>query len=324
MARKNDGKQLERLVGLIHEAIKESSGTIVQTNVKLKNTSGVLREFDIIIRSIVSDVEIVIAIECKDYTKAVGVEKLEAFKGKCDRIPLISKKVFVSPSGYQRDAINAAKDFGITLYELKDIAAEDIASWFLFQQIGIRFEVTDYQIHLSERTIVDKLNSYKKKVWFYAFDEKVNLLAFLNEEIKSKREEIWSIKLRSFIRAKEEDRFEKECYRINFTFEPGCAKLETEDDEIFLIQMISVAVDIWMIKVETKIISTKAYTSDEGKQTGYMEIDVTNSGKVEIIVANNRYNIFHTDESGQKQKMEMLGKYDPKNDTYVKISKEKT
>jgi hypothetical protein len=321
MAKANNGKQLEQLVGLIHEATKETSQTTVHTNVKLKNTSGVDREFDIIIQSVVSDVKITIAIECKDYNKAVSVEKLEAFKGKCDRIPSINKKVFVSASGYQRDAINAAKDFGIALYELKDIAATDIASWFPFQQIAIRFEITDFQFYLKEQITVNKLSEYNGNVYFRLFNERKNVIEFLNDEITAKREKFWALKLRSFIRAKEKDRFEKECYQVNLNFEPGSGQLETEEGEFFNVHSISVAADFWMIKVDTTPLLTKEYISSEGKRTGYMAIDGKNDGKVEIVLTNNKFNIFYTDEAGQKQRMAVLGKYDPKTDIYTKIAK---
>ncbi|MCB0853259.1 MAG: restriction endonuclease, partial [Bacteroidetes bacterium] len=87
------------------------------------------REIDILIKSSINGMEILIAIECKNFKKPIPVEKIEAFHSKCLRIKGISKKVFVSSNGYQADAFGAAKDFEIDLYHLNEISQNAIVEW---------------------------------------------------------------------------------------------------------------------------------------------------------------------------------------------------
>src|SRR4051812_33154350 len=109
------GKELEKIIKLIEDTLKDSSNTIVYNNHKIKNTGGRYREFDVFIESKISGHEIKIAIECKDFKSKIPAEKIEAFETKCKRIPTINKKIFVSSNGFQAEAINVAKDCGIDL-----------------------------------------------------------------------------------------------------------------------------------------------------------------------------------------------------------------
>jgi hypothetical protein len=93
------GKNLELLVRLIHETLKDVQNTQVYSNFKIENTSGRDREIDILIISSINGFEIKIAIECKEYKRAVPVKEIEAFYGKCKRINGISKLVFVASNG---------------------------------------------------------------------------------------------------------------------------------------------------------------------------------------------------------------------------------
>jgi len=61
----NNGKELESLVQLIQETLKDPTNTIIYNNVKVKNNSGVKREFDILIETKINGFLLKIAIECK-------------------------------------------------------------------------------------------------------------------------------------------------------------------------------------------------------------------------------------------------------------------
>jgi len=130
------GKLLEITLRIVQESLKDKSDTKIASNQKLINESGNKREFDIVIESIINKFEIITVIECKDYIKPVPVEKIEAFQSKCERIPKINKKVFVSKNGYQSDAINAAKFYGIEIYKVEEISKNLVNDWLPVSMIS--------------------------------------------------------------------------------------------------------------------------------------------------------------------------------------------
>lgn len=95
----------------------------------LIDNAGLKREFDILIETVVNHFKINIAVECKDYKNRVSVEKIEAFEAKCNAIPQINKKIFVSRVGFQRGAIAKSKLYGIELLLLEKISESDIHKW---------------------------------------------------------------------------------------------------------------------------------------------------------------------------------------------------
>lgn len=132
----NDGKKLEQLVRFVQETLKNVPDTEIFSNYKIENISGRKREIDVFIKSQINGMDIKIAIECKDYKNAIPVEKIEAFNSKCQRINGISKKIFVATNGYQADAIEAARDFDIELYNLIDISKKQITEWLPIKQLN--------------------------------------------------------------------------------------------------------------------------------------------------------------------------------------------
>ena len=87
------GKFFEILAGIIQESYKDNPKTEILRNAKIKNKSNQDREFDIVIKSIVNSFEILVVIECKDYSKRVPVKEIEAFAGRTSYLsPLYYKK----------------------------------------------------------------------------------------------------------------------------------------------------------------------------------------------------------------------------------------
>ncbi|PZR14334.1 MAG: hypothetical protein DI539_18960, partial [Flavobacterium psychrophilum] len=116
-----DGKFLEKLVAIVEEVYRSNPETEILRNFKIANVDGAKREFDLIIRSNINGFPITIAIECKQYSKKVSVDKIEAFYGKCQGIPEINKKIFVSENGFQQGAIDTAKRYAIELYSFAEV-----------------------------------------------------------------------------------------------------------------------------------------------------------------------------------------------------------
>jgi hypothetical protein len=78
---------------------------------------------------LMNDEAINIAVECKDHSRKVSVSHIEAYITKCDRVPNIHKKIFVSRKGYTSGAIQAAADRDIVLYTLQDLDTANIMDW---------------------------------------------------------------------------------------------------------------------------------------------------------------------------------------------------
>ncbi len=124
-------KIFETVNHIIQTSYKDNPNTKIHQNYKIPNRGGRKREIDIFIETKINDIEIQIAIECKDYSSKVSVEKIEAFKAKCERIPSINKKIFIAKEGFQEDAKIAAEEFGIDLYLLKEIDKEQVLGWLI-------------------------------------------------------------------------------------------------------------------------------------------------------------------------------------------------
>lgn len=123
------GKPLEQAVKIIQKALKDKPNTKVLVNEYLINVAGEKREFDVVIIHQENGNEKIVAIECKEYKNKVPVKEVEAYFGKCYRVPQIDKKIMVSVKGFQSGAISAAKDFGIDIYTLDELNVSEVINW---------------------------------------------------------------------------------------------------------------------------------------------------------------------------------------------------
>lgn len=124
------GKLLESIVANIHEALKSDSSVRVEMNKKLLDVSGNEREIDVLLCSAINLIPFQVAIECKDYKSPISVEKIDAFKAKCESIPNVNKLIFVAKAGFQKAAIKKANAYGIDLYRMEDVNQKTIENWF--------------------------------------------------------------------------------------------------------------------------------------------------------------------------------------------------
>jgi len=86
------------------------------------------------VESEVNGFKIKIAIECKEHKRKVGSSLVEAFHGKCLRIPDINKKVLVSSNGFTRGAIETAEDFDVELFTLAELSVDSIKNWIIIKE----------------------------------------------------------------------------------------------------------------------------------------------------------------------------------------------
>jgi len=318
----NNGKELESLVRLIQETLKDSPNTVIYSNLKLPNKSGRKREFDILIETKVNNLILKIAIECKDYKKPVSVEKIEAFQGKCERIPDINKKVFVSSKGYQIDAVNAAKEFGIDLYKIEDIDSSTVTNWFPIKQLGLQIFLKDFQFALIGSTEeIESLNNNLSTSTFLFKDEVIiDLNQFVFKYMKEYREEIWSTNIHEFMKTGgSKDAIGKKTnlpFKIEFKQN---AYIENGDNLRIPVGEMTGTIDSWLVETKPKKIISKDFTTNDESQAKYVSFETEKHGKTEIILTSEREKFFYTDVNGIKTELKNLGTYDPKTDKFTLI-----
>lgn len=167
MAKK--GAALEQLVALIQETLKDRQDVAIETNVKVCDITSVNREIDVLVTTYVQELPYVIAFECKDYSKkAVDIQVVDAFGGKCKYLPQIHRKVLVSTSGYTANAKARAKQEGIELCTLKDIPLDKIfqnteiyrpiPKYLIEDKLSLDFDISDSS---EDVPVFDSYNCYK-------------------------------------------------------------------------------------------------------------------------------------------------------------------
>ena len=115
-----DGKEYEKFVKNIHEALLRSEDLFhqktinVEQNVRLKDRHGVLREFDLYWEYELAGITYKTVIECKDYNKKVSIDKIDAVIGKVADFQDL-KVLFATTKGYQSGAEIKAKKNKIEL-----------------------------------------------------------------------------------------------------------------------------------------------------------------------------------------------------------------
>ena len=119
------GKVLEQLVKTIEEQIKGDPTLRVRSNVKIKNSNGIPREFDVVVDKPATDSSEIIVYECKDHKAAVDIKYVDSFYGKCSNVSNIARKILVSSSGFSDNATIEARSKGIELRTVSDIMEKD-------------------------------------------------------------------------------------------------------------------------------------------------------------------------------------------------------
>lgn len=304
----NNGKQLEHVISLIEESLKDNHSTEIFKNHKLENTAGNEREFDVVIKSKINGYDLIIVIECKDYTAPVAVKEIEAFKAKCDRILGINKKIFVSRKGYQRDAIAAAKDFDIELLEADKLSSDEVFKWFPVRQLKlIRYrEYKDVVIHCDlDEVAAAEMNKYTapdKSI--IHFDDGTSFLIHevLDKEIEKNIENLWSLAISYWLKAKKEDRYNvvPVPFEINFK---SFAKLDLDNGNTIIIGGISATNFIQLTEVAAIISDARQVVDSSGNvKAKSVQVDFGDHGKGDIVMSNGNTAIYAQGEDGSLHK----------------------
>nr|WP_321486307.1 restriction endonuclease [uncultured Draconibacterium sp.] len=323
----NDGKKIEKLVRLIQETLKNIPNTEIFSNFKIENNSGRKREIDILIKSCINNMDIKIAIECKNYKKPIPVEKIEAFNSKCMRIKGISKKVFVSSSGYQADSYEAAKDFEIELFSLDEISEKEISEWFPIKKLRANIKLQlpfNIQIQATEEEI-KKIPNEQLTIHFYEKDNPILISGFVwNSVVVPEQNTIQSYMLLDFMKGNCINEKDKQT-RIPFSLNGKGIYIIGEGNKKLNILKIESEIVCWYDEVFAHVIGAKNYKKvDSTTEASVVSLDVGKDEIADIVLTNqNDISIFHTTKDGQVYQMRTLASYDPKTDKLKIINEEK-
>lgn len=119
------GKEYEHIVAAIHGQFAQDAA--VTENETIIGKSGQPRQVDVAIRTLVNGAyPILIVVECKDYARRVGIDKVDELIGKIDDVQAVAG-ILVSNSGFTEDAQRrAAQDVRIQLASVVDIENETV------------------------------------------------------------------------------------------------------------------------------------------------------------------------------------------------------
>lgn len=310
---KKKGKDLENIIRLIEESLKDSSQTKVYSNHKIKNASDRYREFDVFIESKVSGHDIKIAIECKDYNTAVSVEKIEAFETKCNRIKSINKKVFVSSNGFQVDAINAAKELGIELQTASKLEPNQIKNWFPIIKLNIKLvSGGSAEVHIDVDESYFEKHGTQFLGKFLKDDKEVLLNDYAVEFYNKERANINQFAHLQWMKLSEEN--QQKPFPVSAKFEVN--DLLYVDHENLSHKVIGVTAT-YLILFEHELMqpshsaSLDTITGDHKAQT--ITIDLEDGGKGTFVkTADNKTTVYLNGPDGSLKHLKLLATYDPK------------
>lgn len=120
--KKQHGKAFESLVSSLEKALVDNPNVTVHSSMRLPDrTTGKLREHDVVLELKERHHSLLIAIECRDRSRPIGVPQIEAFGAKCLDTG-ISQGIIVSTSGFYNTARTKAGHLGIRCLDIEEVA----------------------------------------------------------------------------------------------------------------------------------------------------------------------------------------------------------
>ncbi len=129
MPKKNDPKwkRFETLVAKLQQGFSPNAKVTLNDKIAGRR-SGVKRQIDISVRQTIGQFEILIVIDCKDYSKAVDVKDVEEFLGLVEDVGA-NKGALVTAGAFTKAAKTRAQDAGVNVYRLVDAEDHDWRSY---------------------------------------------------------------------------------------------------------------------------------------------------------------------------------------------------
>jgi len=116
-------KRFEELVKKVQEELATSAVVKLDARIIGKDT-GISRQIDISVRQSIGNYDILVVIDCKDYSNPVDIKAVESFMGLAKDVQA-NKGVMVSSNGFTKTAKIMGEKAGLNLYRLVDTGAHD-------------------------------------------------------------------------------------------------------------------------------------------------------------------------------------------------------
>lgn len=163
------GKSLERLVEHLEQAITDNQNLMIESPKRLRDkVTGQLREHDVVLTFKEQHHELQIAFECRDRSRKVTVEQVEAFSRKCEDTG-ISQGILVSPKGFYKTALKKAEAAGIRCLSIEEATAE--FDWLSTNELP---ELIPHIRRMSVRATLDQGNILNVEGNHYLSDSNLN------------------------------------------------------------------------------------------------------------------------------------------------------
>jgi hypothetical protein len=121
MSAMRPGENLQRLVRAIEHAINNDANVLVESpKWLLDKDTGRPREHDVVVTIQQHHHSILLAIECRDRSRKVGVPQVEQFSKKCERTG-VHHALMVSAIGFAKTALRKAAQLSIRCLSLEEV-----------------------------------------------------------------------------------------------------------------------------------------------------------------------------------------------------------
>ncbi len=165
----NPNHEYERLTQEIYQQLVNLDvvrSTTVKHNVKLEGRSGQKHQIDVYWEYEIAGNKHKVAIECKNYNSLVPIGKVRDFKGVLDDLNGVNG-VMVTKVGYQEGAMRFAKEYGISLKELRQPRCGETIIGEIETGIHCEFPYTLFQIDNTwARENNFDIDAYRKRLSF--------------------------------------------------------------------------------------------------------------------------------------------------------------
>lgn len=149
------GRSLEKLVAYLERHFAANDLVTVESPKRLRDKStGRLREHDVVLTITSGHHTVLVAVECRDRSRPVGVNQLEGFAKKCQETR-IGQGVIVSPVGFTKTAPAKARSLGTRCLSLDQV---NVLPWLLCENFEL-YRTTYVHINF---TIIPE-NDFDKK-----------------------------------------------------------------------------------------------------------------------------------------------------------------
>lgn len=156
------GRSLEKLVAYLERHFAVNDLVTVESPKRLRDKStGRLREHDVVLTITSGHHTVLVAVECRDRSRPVGVNQLEGFSKKCQETG-IGQGVIVSPVGFTKTAPAKARALGIRCLSLDQV---NVLPWLLCENFEL-YRTTYVHIHFN---IIPE-NDFDKKPDHYTLE----------------------------------------------------------------------------------------------------------------------------------------------------------